>query len=225
MNENREEIKITASLVWSPAGFYQQVFLWLFTVSIPTVVYIVYSLNPVNRTGLYDWLFRVKELINLNHFISYLVLGLAGGIVLSFIFLFLEWFIGRIKGEETHERLYRNDELIPRTPVQKRWAALINLSASVMEEILFRAYLFMALIFVWNHWIWAALLVSAIFAFVHTNIQQLSATIWIFITSFFLCLFTVKLGGLAFPWGMHLGVNLVNLFIFPKISERLFHER
>lgn len=225
MNENREEIKITASLVWSPAGFYQQIFLWLFTLSIPSIVYIIYTLNPAQRTGLYDWLIHVKALFNLNHFILYLLLGLAGGIILSFIFLLLEWLIGRIRGEDAHERLYRHDELIPRTRVQKRWAALINLSASVMEEILFRAYLFMALIYIWNHWIWAAVLVSAIFAFVHTNIQQLSATVWIFITSLFLCLFTVKLGGLAFPWGMHFGINLVNLFIFPRISERLFHER
>jgi len=225
MNENKEEIKITASLVWSPAGFYQQVFLWLFTLSIPTLVYIVYALNPIKRAGLYDWLIRVRTLFNLNQFLLYFLLGLAGGVFLSVFFLLSEWIIGRIKGENAYDRLSRNDELIPRTPIQKRWAALINLSASVMEEILFRAYLLMALIFIWNHWIWAALLVSAIFAFVHTNIQQLSATVWIFITSFILCLFTIKLGGLAFPWGMHLGVNLVNLFIFPKLSESLFHER
>jgi membrane protease YdiL (CAAX protease family) len=225
MDEKKEELKITASLVWSPIGFYQQIFIWLFTLSIPAVVNIVYILNPANKAGLFDWLLRVKALFNLNHFIIYVLWGLIGGAVLSFLFLLLTWLITGISGETAHERLNRNDELIPRSPAQKRWAVLINLSASFVEEILFRAYLFMALINVWNHWIWAAVLVSAIFAFVHTNIQQLSATIWIFITSFFLCLFTIKLQGLAFPWGMHLSVNLMNLFIFPKLSERLFNER
>jgi membrane protease YdiL (CAAX protease family) len=223
MASDKQEQKITASLVWSRIGFYQQVFLWLFTLSIPAVVYLIYSINPLKYEGLFGWLTRVKQLININNIFIYFIGGIMGGLLLSLLFLAMEWAISRFKGESPRERLSRQDELIPKTTVQKRWAFGINLSASIMEEFLFRAYLFMALINLWNHWLWASLLVSAVFAFVHTNIQQMSATVWIFITSFALCYFTYTHQTLIIPWGIHLSVNLVNLFIFPKLSGIFNH--
>ncbi|MGC9512583.1 MAG: CPBP family intramembrane glutamic endopeptidase [Fidelibacterota bacterium] len=225
MDKDRNDIKISASLVWSPIGFYQQIFLWLFTAAVPAIVWLFYSINPLKYQSLYRWLTRVGELITLENLIPDLVLGLLAGAILSLLFLLLEWLISRIKGESPTERLSRQDELIPKTSVQRRWAFAINLSASMVEEILFRAYLFMALITLWNHWLWAALLLSAIFAFVHTNIQQMSATVWIFITSLILSYFTVTRLSLIMPWGIHLSVNLMNLFIFPKAAKVFFHER
>ncbi len=225
MDPEKEERKITASLVWSRIGLYQQVFLWLFTLSIPAVAWLIHSINPIKYTGIHDWLNRILALINIEHLLVYFIEGLALGMVLSVLFLALEWIISRIKGESPRERLSRQDELIPKTSVQKRWALAINISASVIEEILFRAYLFMALITLWNHWLWAAVLVSAIFAFVHTNIQQMSATVWIFITSLVLCYFTYTHQTLIIPWGIHLSVNLINLFVFPKLAAIFNHER
>ncbi|MCD6234611.1 MAG: hypothetical protein DRP86_03870 [Candidatus Neomarinimicrobiota bacterium] len=224
MDKDPNDLKISASLVWSPIGFYQQIFLWLFTAAIPAIVWLFYSINPLKYDSLYRWLSRVGGLFTLENLIPDLVLGLLAGAVLSFLFLFLEWLISRIKGESPIERLSRQDELIPQTPVQRRWAFAINLSASLVEEILFRAYLFMALISVWTHWLWAAILLSAIFAFVHTNIQQISATVWIFITSLILSYFIVTRQSLVMPWGIHLSVNLMNLFVFPKAAKVFFHE-
>ncbi|HAE87587.1 TPA: hypothetical protein DCG86_06145 [Candidatus Marinimicrobia bacterium] len=224
MDKDPNDLKISASLVWSPIGFYQQIFLWLFAAAVPAIVWLFYSINPLKYQSLYQWLSRVGELFTLENLIPDLVRGLLAGALLSFLFLLLEWLISRIKGESPAEHLSRQDELIPQTPVQRRWAFAINLSASMVEEILFRGYLLMALIPLWNHWLWAALLLSAIFAFVHTNIQQMSATVWIFITSLILSYFTVTRQSLIMPWGIHLSVNLVNLFVFPKAAKVFFHE-
>jgi membrane protease YdiL (CAAX protease family) len=220
----KNDLKISASLVWSPIGFYQQIFLWLIAATIPAIVFLFYSINPIKYQSLYRWLTRVGGLFALENLVLDLILGLLVGTLLSFLFLLLEWLISHIKGESPTERLSRQDELIPQTPVQRRWAFAINLSASLVEEILFRAYLFMALITLWNHWLWAALLLSSIFAFVHTNMQQMSATVWIFITSLILSYFTVTRQSLIMPWGIHLSVNLMNLFIFPKAAKVFFHE-
>lgn len=225
MDKDPNEVKITASLVWSPIGFYQQTFLWLFTAAIPAVVYLFYSINPVKYSSLYNWLSRVGSLFTIKKLLPDFFFGLLIGTVLSLMFLFFEWLISRIKGESPKDRLSRQDELIPKTRVQRRWALAINISAATMEEILFRAYFFMALINVWSHWLWAALLLSAVFAFVHTNVQQMSATVWIFLTSLILCYFTFTHQSLTIPWGIHLSVNLVNLFVFPKAAEVFFHER
>ncbi|MDD3806925.1 MAG: type II CAAX endopeptidase family protein [Candidatus Marinimicrobia bacterium] len=224
MEKDPNEVKIKASLVWSRIGFYQQILLWIITAAIPFFIYLFYSINPLKYTSLSNWLSRVGDIITLRRFLPDYVIGLFIGAFLSLFFLLMEWLISRIKGELPKERLSHQDELIPKTSLQRRWAFAINLSASIMEEILFRGYLFMALINLWNHWLWAALLLSAIFAFFHTNIQQMSATVWIFITSLVLCYFTVTRRSLVIPWGIHFSVNLVNLFVFPKVGEYFSHE-
>ena len=203
-------------IIWGKPGLFQQVIFALVALSIWAIVTFMISLNPASHEALIEWQYRVSGLFHFNNIVTYLGLAILIAAGLSLLFLILETLIAMLKNEDITIRLQRNDFLLPVTPGQK-WRALgIIFTGSLVEEILFRAYLFQALFPLWNHWIWAALIVSAIFALVHTNMQGLSASIWIFLTSMLLITILMQTSSLLYAVILHFSINFFNLFIIPK---------
>ena len=179
------------------------------------------SINPSSYESLIHWQTRVLVYLHLNNSLSYLIYAALIAAAVSLIFLFFETAIALYLNEDIRIRLGKNDYLLPVTRMQK-WRALgiIGIGAFI-EEILFRAYLFQALLPIWDNWLWAALLVSAIFALVHTNLQGLSASIWIFITSMLLLSILIYTSSLLFAVTIHFFINFFNIFIIPKGIQKL----
>ncbi|HDR04938.1 MAG TPA: CPBP family intramembrane metalloprotease, partial [Candidatus Marinimicrobia bacterium] len=179
-------------------------------------VWLPVYLIPGRFPALQAWSNRVLAALQMSDAV-YLFWGIGIAILLSILFTVAEISLSKIQGASWDDRLHNADFLLPQTQKQKQNAALINISASTVEEILFRAYFFLALLNLWTHWLWAALLVSAVFALLHTNFQGFTASVWIFISSLIL-VWLLQTSGSIWPGVLlHFVLNSLNLFILPKM--------
>lgn len=85
---------------------------------------------------------------------------------------------------------------------------------------MFRGFIFIAVMNLWGTWIWAALILSALFGFLHAGLQGFWSTLWIFIVSVLLCYFVVLGKSIYFLILLHMIVNITNLFILPLLTKK-----
>jgi len=207
-------------VIWGSAGYFQQLIFLTAALTVWAVTALLSALNPVRFSSVILWRERVAELFRLEHGGSYFFYALVWAVLLSVLFLLLELLIALFRREDPLRRLSRNDHLLPVNRKQRWMAAGIIIIGAFSEELLFRAFLFRSLENLWDHWFWAALLVSAVFALVHTNMQGLSASLWIFITSLLLVTVIVTTRSILYAVMLHAALNAVNIFLIPPVTRR-----
>lgn len=215
---NPNDIDLSPEIIWGKPGFLQQGLFWALTVIIWSGISIYSHFHPDTASGLIAWQGQIKPLFNVHHIGNFLLWGIIIGTSLSIIFALADILISIVSGKNWYDSFENLDLLLPNTQKTKKNAAIIVISGSVVEEILFRGFLFFALMPLWTHWLWAAILVSAIFALIHTNLQGFSASLWIFSISMILIIVILQTHSLVFCAVIHTTVNYVNIFIFPKIT-------
>jgi uncharacterized protein len=211
-----QENDITPDMLWGKAGWLQQGIYWLAAFFIFAAVWLPTYLMPSRFPALENWQNRVLNAL-LTADLKFIIWGIGLGLLLALLFAGAEILISKMKLEAWDKRLHNADFLLPQTKKQKQNAALINVSASIVEEILFRGFFFLALANLWTHWLWAAVLVSAVFALLHTNFQGFTASVWIFISSLILIWLLQKSGSLWPGAVLHYMLNSLNLFLLPKL--------
>ena len=208
-------------LIWGLPGIYQQILFSLLTIFIWAGATVLGITNPVKYVKITHWQQRVMESVHLDNVLTYLLIAFLLALGLSLAFLIFEMIWAFFSKEDWLERISQNDYLLPVTSLQKKKALGIVITASVLEEILFRAYLLFALLPLWNSWIWAGFIISAFFALVHTNLQGLSASIWIFLLSLLFIFLLIQTESLLFIIFIHLFLNIINIFILPVYTRKL----
>ncbi len=207
-------------VIWGGPGLFQQLVFILIAGSVWALSSLLVSINPHTFESIISWQDRVSALLHPDELAGYLLIALILGAVLSLAFLLLEILIAFFKHQNASIRLRRNDFLLPVSRPQKLHALGIIILGASVEEMLFRAFLFEAFLPIWSTWLWSALLVSAIFALIHTNLQGLSASIWIFLTSLILVFIIQTTHSLFFAIFLHFSVNFYNLFVLPGLQRR-----
>ena len=218
-NEQNNKLKLTPELIWSKLGIYQEIILLGLILATYIISEFIYQLNPVKHYSIYEWHNRVFSIFNFQDVFSYLLKGILIGILVSFIIAALEILISKFKKEIWYKNLTRNNFLLPQTVTQKKMATIIVFSGSFIEEVIFRGLIFFAILPIWNSWIWAALIISSIFAFFHTDAQGFLASIWVFIISIVLSFLIFEYQTIVIVYSTHLTINLISIFVMPQLIE------
>ncbi|MEA2077580.1 MAG: CPBP family intramembrane glutamic endopeptidase [Candidatus Marinimicrobia bacterium] len=176
------------------------------------------SVNP--HPSLENWICQFHDLFQIDTLLTDLLWGSLTGIGLIVILSLLDVLVALISRVNIREWIHRTDHLLPVTAVQKRWALSISIVGSLQEEIMFRGFIFIALIPLWSHWIWTALLLSAVFSLLHASVQGFWSTLWIFIISVVLCMIVALGGSIYFVAIAHILINITNLFILPLFFKK-----
>ncbi|MEA3500067.1 MAG: CPBP family intramembrane glutamic endopeptidase [Candidatus Marinimicrobia bacterium] len=218
-NKQNNKLKLTPELIWSKLGIYQEIILLGVILATYAISRFIYNLNPIKHHSIYEWHNRVFEIFNLQDVFSFLIKGILIGIMVSFIITILDIIISKLQNEAWYKNITRNDFILPKTVGQKKMAAIIIFSGSFVEEIIFRGLIFFALLPVWNSWIWAALIVSSIFAFFHADIQGFLSSVWIFFISMVLSFLIFKYQSIVIIYSTHVTMNLISIFLMPQLIE------
>lgn len=174
----------------------------------------------VDHPGLQHWLAKLHELFIISSFLKDIIYGALFGLALAISLQLFDAMIAVIAKKNVRTWIHRTDHFLPETLKQKRWALAITVVGSSVEELLFRGFIFMAIMPIWSHWIWSALILSAIFALMHANIQGFWSTVWIFLISLILCMSVADGKSLYFIASLHILINITNLFILPKLFKK-----
>ncbi len=216
----KEELKITPELLWNKSGMIQQIILSALMVFTFFIILYVTRHSQIEHPGLQSWLQRLQALFLSSNVLKDMLIAVLLGIGLSLLLQVLDALVAFLMKENIRSWLHRTDNLLPVSTLQKKWAFAITIVGSSVEELLFRGFIFLAMIPLWSHWIWAALVLSAIFAFLHANVQGFWSSLWIFLISMILCYFVASGKSLYFIATLHIFINLTNLFILPKVFKK-----
>lgn len=212
--------QIDPELLWNSLGMVQQAVMFALLLISYVSVYMLVSRAPGLHPGLESWLSSLNDLFVTDAIFKDIALGIAAGLAAVILTSVLDVLVALIGGENMRDWMHRTDHLLPETSAQKRWALIISVTGSIQEEIMFRGFIFIALIPVWSHWLWAALILSAFFSLLHAGVQGFWSTIWIFIISVMLCM-AIALGfSIYMAAVMHIVINLCNLFILPLLFKK-----
>ncbi len=217
---NHKRLKISPEQLWNSLGMIQQVITAIVLLAVYTTIYFIVERSYVGHPGLTNWLDALNKLFLSDALLKDIALGLAVGIVLVILTALFDLFVAAIQKQNISEWMHRTDHLLPETKVQKRWALGISVVGSVVEEIMFRGFIFMAIINIWDHWIWASLIISSVFSLLHAGVQDFWATILIFIISMCLCVIVAMGGSIYLVAVTHIMINLSNLFILPMLFNK-----
>ena len=215
--QNENQLVVTPDMLWNKSGLIQQLIVFIFLLIIYTTVIIILHRSPKPHLALNEWFTSLKGLFISSKWYWDIILGVIVGTILSHILMTFDIFVAWILKKDIPKWIHRADHLFPRTKTQKKHALIISLIGSTQEEVLFRAYILLAILPLWSHWIWSALILSTIFALFHAGLQGFWATLWIFITSIILCA-SIALGkSIYFVSAIHIMININNLILIPLI--------
>ncbi|MDD3095546.1 MAG: CPBP family intramembrane glutamic endopeptidase [Candidatus Neomarinimicrobiota bacterium] len=206
--------------LWNASGIIQQLLLILIMGIAYFFVRMRISANPGEYPGFENWLQSLHNLFRFPSPPAFLLRAVLIGVGSALLLLGLDTLAGFIRKKALSTWIHRSDCFLPLNREQRNWAIAITLLGSFVEELLFRGFIFSAMLPVWNSWIWAALILSAVFSFLHAALQGFWASLWIFLISVLLCGFVV--------WGfsiyelalIHISINLMNLFVIPFLFAK-----
>ncbi|RKY54986.1 MAG: hypothetical protein DRP93_04255, partial [Candidatus Neomarinimicrobiota bacterium] len=158
----------------------QEAVIFILLLFVYVLISIIITRSTSIHPGLENWMQSLQKIFNAQNIFMDLLWGVVAGIGLAIVLSFLDALVAVIGRKNVRKWLHRTDYMLPVTSVQKRWALRISLSGSVIEEIMFRGFIYMAIVPLWSHWIWAALLLSSVFSLLHAGVQGFWSTIWIF---------------------------------------------
>lgn len=210
-------MEIGPEQLWNAGSLIQQVIFAGVLLIIYLIIRFLANADPQSHPGLQNWLQNLHGLFYLQKGTMILLAAPVLGAVFSVLLFGMDSLAGLLQKKDMKLWIRRSDNMLPENTVQRRWALLITLSGSTVEELMFRAFIFTALLPVWNSWIWAALLISAVFSLLHTGIQGFWPSVWIFIISVLLCYLLTAGFSIYTLILIHIGINLTNLFVFPRI--------
>jgi membrane protease YdiL (CAAX protease family) len=216
----KEEPIITPGLLWNKSGMIQPIVLSALMVFTFFIILYVTRHSQIEHPGLQSWLQRLQALFFSSKVFKDILIAAILGVVFSLLLQVLDALVALLMKENIRSWLHRTDNLLPVNALQKKWALAITIVGSSVEELLFRGFIFFAMVPIWSHWIWAALVLSALFAFLHANIQGFWSSVWIFLISMILCYFVASGRSLYFIATLHIFINLTNLFILPKVFKK-----
>ncbi|MDZ7795915.1 MAG: CPBP family intramembrane glutamic endopeptidase [Candidatus Marinimicrobia bacterium] len=217
---NYNRLHIRPGQIWNVQGMIQQAVMLGLILAVYSVILILTQRFPGEYGGLENWLQRLHGLFRTEHLLSDMITGALLGFVLSGVLFLLDCAVGYIKGKKVYDWVHRSDFMLPVNREQRKWALAIALSGSMIEEIMFRGFIFLAVMDLWGTWLWAALILSALFGFLHAGLQGFWSTLWIFIVSVLLCYFVVVGKSIYFLILLHMMVNITNLFILPLLAKK-----
>jgi membrane protease YdiL (CAAX protease family) len=214
------KLKISSELLWNKSGMIQQAVMFTLMLIVYVSISIISSRSNVVHTGFENWLQNLQKLFARNTLLHDILFGAITGLVLSIILFVMDAFVAFIVRTDVKEWIHRTDYLLPQTKKQRSWALSITLVGSIQEEIMFRGFIFLAMLPLWSHWIWAALILSGVFSLLHTSVQGFWSTLWIFVISLTLCFFVSQGKSIYFIALVHIMINLTNLFILPLMFKK-----
>jgi membrane protease YdiL (CAAX protease family) len=215
-----DRIRIRPEQLWNSTGLLQQAVFSAVLIFSYLGIYLLNDANPGAYPGLDNWLQSLHSLFRLRQGMTLILLAPLIGAALSLLIALLDTAAGLLQKADIHTWIHRTDDLLPDNRRQQYWAFWISLTGSTVEELMFRAFLFTALIPVWNSWVWAALLLSAVFSLLHTGVQGFWSSLWIFFISVLLCYFLVLGFSIYALILIHISINLMNLFGIPYLLKK-----
>ncbi|MEA3391577.1 MAG: CPBP family intramembrane glutamic endopeptidase [Candidatus Marinimicrobia bacterium] len=214
------KMKITPEQLWNSLGMIQQAVMSILLLFVYVLISIIISRSVSAHPGLENWMQNLQNLFHSDSILTDLIWGAFAGFGMVLLLSVLDIIVAFIGRKDIREWIHRTDYMLPVTRIQKRWALSISLSGSIVEEIMFRGFIYMAIIPLWSHWIWAALLLSAVFSLLHASVQGFWSTLWIFMISIFLCYFISQGGSIYFVAIAHVVINITNLLILPLFFKK-----
>jgi membrane protease YdiL (CAAX protease family) len=211
---------ISPELLWNALGMFQQLIMFTLMLIVYVVISLIVSRSLTPHEGLSAWMNSLQSLFVSKHIVKDLALGAGAGVAAVLVTTVLDTLIAIISRADLKEWFHRTDYLLPETKKQKQWAWIISLSGSIQEEIMFRGFILMAILPLWSHWLWAALILSAFFSLLHAGVQGFWSTFWIFLISVFLCALIALGASIYVVMTAHIMINVFNLFVVP----RFFHK-
>ncbi|MCK4531085.1 MAG: CPBP family intramembrane metalloprotease [Candidatus Marinimicrobia bacterium] len=218
--QSENKMKITPEQLWNSLGMIQQAVMSILLLFVYVLISIIIARSVSAHPGLENWMQNLQNLFHSDSILTDLVWGALAGLGMVLLLSVLDIIVAFIGRKNIREWIHRTDYMLPVTPIQKRWALSISLSGSIVEEIMFRGFIYMAIIPLWSHWIWAALLLSAVFSLLHAGVQGFWSTLWIFMISIFLCYFISQGGSIYFAAIAHVVINIANLFLLPLLFKK-----
>jgi len=213
-------MKVTPELLWNSLGMIQQAVMSILLLFVYVLISIIIARSSSVHPGLENWMQNLQSLFHSDSILMDIIWGALAGLGMALLLSGLDIIVGFLGRKNVREWVHRSDYMLPVSPIQKRWALSISLSGSIVEEIMFRGFIYMAIIPLWSHWIWAALLLSAVFSLLHAGIQGFWSTLWIFMISIFLCYFISQGGSIYFVAIAHVVINIANLFLIPLLFKK-----
>jgi membrane protease YdiL (CAAX protease family) len=217
---NENKLNIRPEQLWNAHSMIQQGVMVIIMAMIYSLVRVMVFSSPGRYTGLEHWLEQLHALFQLNTLPADILLGAAGGFLLAFVLFLLDAGVALVRRKNITLWLHRSDYILPENKLQRKWALTITLVGSAVEELMFRGFIFLAILPLWNTWIWSALLLSAVFSLLHAAVQGFWSTIWIFIASLLLCFFVIYGKSIYYIVLLHAMLNIGNLFILPHVLKR-----
>lgn len=213
--------EISPRQLWNANGILQQ---FVFLLIMGWVYFIIRMLvhnAPGQYGGLERWLQFLQGMFRLSRQMSAFLTAPLIGIFIAFLLFGLDTLTGYLLKKKLQFWMRRGDFMLPVDKKQRGWALAITFLGSGVEELLFRGFIFNAILPVWDSWIWAALILSALFAFLHAGLQGFWSSLWIFIVSVFLCGLAARGRTIYELTLIHITINLMNLFIIPFLFAKI----
>jgi len=207
-------------MLWNSMGMFQQLILFTLLLVVYVAISLIIARSTIAHPGLESWMSNLHLLFVPDSILKDVLFGVLLGILAVLLTTLLDTLVAFMHKEKLSEWMHRSDYLLPQTRVQKRWAWGISITGSVLEEILFRGFILLAILPLWSHWIWAALILSAVFALLHANAQNFWSTIWIYLISILLCAIIALGGSIYLAVVTHVTINVLNLFFIPAVMNR-----
>ncbi len=218
LNENK--LNITPDQLWNIKGIIQQIVM----VALMAIIYIVIvnytGRSPGVHSGLENWLQNLHALFYTNTLLRDMFVAPVMGVAIAGSLFFLDTAVGYILKKNIFNWIHRADYMLPGNKTERNWALRIAIMGSTVEEIMFRGFIFIAIVPIWTSWIWSALLLSAGFGLLHAGVQGFWSTLWIFIISLLLCFFIILGSSIYFVILLHMTINITNMFILPYFLKR-----
>ena len=214
------KLDITPDQLWNVQSIIQQAVMAVIMIASYFLVRYMIGTSPGQFSGLENWLERLHALFATKSLPSDMFTGVLTGFALAVVLFFLDAGVGIILRRNIKLWIHRSDYMLPVDKVQRKWALTTALVGSPVEELMFRGFIFLGILPIWNTWIWSAMLLSAVFSLLHAVVQGFWSTLWIFIVSLLLCYFVTIDKSFYFIALVHAMLNVTNLFILPHILKR-----
>ena len=212
--------EISPRQLWNANGILQQIVFLLIMGLVYFIIRMLVNNAPGQYTGLERWLQFLQGMFRQSRPLQSFLTAPLIGMLAAFLLLGLDTLAGYLMRKELRTWVGRGDFMLPTDKKQRSWAFAITLLGSGVEELLFRGFIFNALLPIWDSWIWAALILSALFAFLHAGLQGFWSSLWIFIVSVLLCGFLVRGFSIYQLALIHISINLMNLFVIPFLLAK-----
>lgn len=207
-------------MLWNKWGMIQQAITFVVLFFVYTIIVLTLHRSPKPLIGLHQWRESLLNLFVTPKWYWEILLGLVLGTAISHVLLTLDILVAWIFRKNIPQWIHRADHLLPVGKSQRTWALSISIVGSILEEIIFRAFIFLAILPLWSHWIWAVLILSTIFALFHAGVQGFWSTLWIFLSSIILCQSIAAGFSIYFVSAVHIMMNINNLFLIPLLYYR-----